>query len=295
MMITVTAITALMKVHWSSNTGAVFTYSSGSCLWFFLMVYSVTTIMFCFMLSVCFSRASTAAAVAGLVWFISYTPYFFLEQHYESVATSVKIVFCLFGNTALGLGLNVILRYEAEQEGIQWGNVFTPMNSNVSFHLGHVITMLIVDALLYLVVALYVEKIKPGAYGLAEKWNFPFTSDFWCENVPIKAEKYSGKSSNDEEKTEKVVGVKVDKLRKVFDEKVAVESLDLELYEGQITVLLGHNGSGKTTTISMLSGIIPPTSGSVTIDGKSILKSRGLIGFCPQHDILFGKVSNIYE
>lgn len=45
---------------------------------------------------------------------------------------------------------------------------------------------------------------------------------------------------------------------KVFNpgpkEKIAVDSLDLNMYEGQITVLLGHNGAGKTTTMSMLTG-----------------------------------------
>ena len=37
--------------------------------------------------------------------------------------------------------------------------------------------------------------------------------------------------------------------------KVAVKDLSLNLYEGQITVLLGHNGAGKSTTLSILSGV----------------------------------------
>ena len=36
--------------------------------------------------------------------------------------------------------------------------------------------------------------------------------------------------------------------------KTAVDSMRLNMYEGQITVLLGHNGAGKTTTMSMLTG-----------------------------------------
>ena len=39
--------------------------------------------------------------------------------------------------------------------------------------------------------------------------------------------------------------------------KAAVRDLNLNLYEGQITVLLGHNGAGKTTTLSMLTGEAP--------------------------------------
>lgn len=38
---------------------------------------------------------------------------------------------------------------------------------------------------------------------------------------------------------------------------MAVKDLSLNLYEGQITVLLGHNGAGKTTTLSILTGVYP--------------------------------------
>ena len=58
---------------------------------------------------------------------------------------------------------------------------------------------------------------------------------------------------------------------------IAVNRLSLDLYADQITVLLGHNGSGKTTTISMLTGLIPPTSGDCRIDGRSILVDMPLI------------------
>jgi len=55
--------------------------------------------------------------------------------------------------------------------------------------------------------------------------------------------------------------VNLSTLRKEYSGKVAVEGLSLKLYEGQITALLGHNGAGKTSTISMLTGLFPPTSG----------------------------------
>lgn len=73
--------------------------------------------------------------------------------------------------------------------------------------------------------------------------------------------------------------------------KVAVDNLDLDMYEGQIFCLLGHNGAGKTTTISMLSGLIPPTTGDAYIFGQSIRSElpriRRSLGVCPQHDVLW--------
>ena len=53
--------------------------------------------------------------------------------------------------------------------------------------------------------------------------------------------------------------------------KVAVDNVSLNLYEGEITALLGHNGAGKTTTISMLTGLFPPTSGNAVINGYDIM------------------------
>lgn len=65
--------------------------------------------------------------------------------------------------------------------------------------------------------------------------------------------------------------VKIRDLKKVYPGgKVAVESLNLEVYEDHITALLGHNGAGKSTTISMLTGLIGPTAGDARIWGHSI-------------------------
>ena len=55
-------------------------------------------------------------------------------------------------------------------------------------------------------------------------------------------------------------------LTKKFKDKVAVNNLNLQIKEGELFALLGVNGAGKTTTIKMLSGLILPTSGDITID-----------------------------
>jgi ATP-binding cassette subfamily A (ABC1) protein 3 len=68
--------------------------------------------------------------------------------------------------------------------------------------------------------------------------------------------------------------VQVCGLRKEFGSggaaSVAVAGLELVLYEGQVTALLGHNGAGKSTTIAMLTGLLPPTAGDARVRGKSI-------------------------
>jgi ABC-2 type transport system ATP-binding protein len=75
-------------------------------------------------------------------------------------------------------------------------------------------------------------------------------------------------------------------LRKEFKGVVAVENLDLEVGRGEIFGLLGPNGSGKTTTIRMLTGLIAPTAGSATVVGVDVVRNpeqvRRRIGYMSQ-------------
>ncbi|ACQ78810.1 ABC transporter related [Beutenbergia cavernae DSM 12333] len=56
--------------------------------------------------------------------------------------------------------------------------------------------------------------------------------------------------------------------------RVAVESLDLTIHEGEFVGLLGRNGAGKTTTLKMLSGLLRPTSGTVSVLGHEPARRR---------------------
>ncbi|HEY3011432.1 MAG TPA: ABC transporter ATP-binding protein [Gemmatimonadales bacterium] len=75
-------------------------------------------------------------------------------------------------------------------------------------------------------------------------------------------------------------------LRKVFGPRVAVDQLDLTIATGEVFGLLGPNGSGKTTTIRMLCGLMTPTSGSATVVGYDVIKEpeqvRRRIGYMSQ-------------
>jgi ABC-2 type transport system ATP-binding protein len=64
--------------------------------------------------------------------------------------------------------------------------------------------------------------------------------------------------------------VRMTALRKAFGSLVAVDDLTLEISRGQVFGLLGPNGSGKTTTIRMLCGLLEPSSGSASVAGYDV-------------------------
>ena len=80
-------------------------------------------------------------------------------------------------------------------------------------------------------------------------------------------------------------------LVKAYDGERAVDQLSLRVEPGQILGLVGPNGAGKTTTLRCLAGIIPPTSGDITIAGHHLetapVDARRHLAFVPDEPYLF--------
>jgi hypothetical protein len=56
---------------------------------------------------------------------------------------------------------------------MQWRNIWTPVTADDDLVLGHAMIMLLVDALIYLLLTLYIEAVAPGEYGVPKPWYFP--------------------------------------------------------------------------------------------------------------------------
>ncbi|KAG4071964.1 hypothetical protein HA402_006125 [Bradysia odoriphaga] len=301
MTISLSLMVFLLNVPWYPDSNvSVFTHSNWLCIWIFLFVFCMTTTTFSFMLSVFFSKATTASAVSGLVWFIFYAVYTFTIVTYDRLELFEKMLLSLLSNTAMAFGFQIIIRLEGTGEGLQWHNYWRPVSVDDDISVGLVTVMLLVCMVLYLLIALYFEKILPGEYGVPQPFYFPFTKRFWCgeRNWDYSDEDYPNENPDhfEDDPTHLNCGIKIKNLRKMYSRnKVAVDGLSMSMFDDQITVLLGHNGAGKTTTMSMLTGMIVPTSGSAIINGKDIRRDmdgvRASLGLCPQHNILFDELT----
>ncbi|TFK69908.1 P-loop containing nucleoside triphosphate hydrolase protein [Pluteus cervinus] len=93
------------------------------------------------------------------------------------------------------------------------------------------------------------------------------------------------------------VAISIRNLKKVFstssafflkkDKVTAVSDLSLDIPKNGIYVLLGSNGAGKSTTLSILAGLIGRTSGSIVFEGNIEYPDRGTVGIVPQKNVLF--------
>jgi ABC-2 type transport system ATP-binding protein len=89
--------------------------------------------------------------------------------------------------------------------------------------------------------------------------------------------------------------IRIKGLVKKYGERVAVQGVSLSIEEGEIFGLLGPNGAGKTTTLSILSTLLIPDEGHVTISGHDLVRGakeiKRLIGFVPQELALYPTLS----
>lgn len=84
----------------------------------------------------------------------------------------------------------------------------------------------------------------------------------------------------------------LDKVRKEFDEKVAVDNLSLEVPQGVIYGIIGPNGAGKTTTIRMVMNIIAPDSGRVLFENRDAdHRFTDRVGYLPEERGLYKKMT----
>ena len=89
--------------------------------------------------------------------------------------------------------------------------------------------------------------------------------------------------------------IRIEELTKSYGDLTALDSLSLEVPEGEFFAFLGPNGAGKTTTIKLLTGLLRPTSGTAYICGHNIereyIKAKSLISYIPDFPFLYDKLT----
>lgn len=89
--------------------------------------------------------------------------------------------------------------------------------------------------------------------------------------------------------------IRFDAVTRTYGAKVAVENLSLNIPSGELFAFLGPNGAGKTTAIKMLTGLLRPSAGKVSVGGHDTVaqtrEAARLVGFVPEEAFLYDKLT----
>ena len=290
----------------------LFTYSSPTYIFFYFILFFMSSTAYAFLVAQLFNRALTAAIVGCVVYFMGYFIFIGLQSGSVQPTTSQVLAASLHPACAFTYGTLAFSEYESAQIGVTANTWNTSNTYPVTFQL--TLTMMFIDTIYLGILAWYFGKIWPSEFGTHQPWYFIVNPYYYfsvfqdCMGVKRVAHNRVGADDGSSDATvptepvpdslssqiETNLCVDIRKLYKEFHTesgvKVAVNNLDLTIYSGQITALLGHNGAGKTTTIAMLTGLAIPDGGTAIIEGLDITTDlaavRRNLGVCPQHDVV---------
>lgn len=290
--------------------GAILDKSDTFILIIFFLLYMSSSITFILLLSSFFKKANAAAAGSGIIWFLTYLPFIFIQLRYDSTSFGLKFLALFVNNLNMCETIQLIGFFESKGVGVNWSNLNETVSVNDQLTVLQSLLVSLSTNFIHLALFYYVEQINPGDNGIARKWYFPIQflipKGMSRDDDIINNKVYDGKLDqkeifieSDEVYSTRKAGIKINNITKTFKQfgklKTAVKDLSLKIYENHITVLLGHNGAGKSTTISMITGITSPNKGQILVNDHDIVKdtamARRQIGFCPQYNLLFDEMT----
>ncbi|GAB5581249.1 ABC-type organic anion transporter ABCA8 isoform X3 [Prionailurus iriomotensis] len=270
------------------------------------VLYGLSLIALAFLLSVLIKKPVLTSLVGFL--FTTFWGCLGFTVLYRQLPSSLGWILSLFSPFAFTAGMAQISRMDYYLMGVTF-----PDPSGESHVMMVTFFMLALDALLYLILMLYFERALPVSSFWSQHRNTHHEvfedeinpehhPDDSFELVPLEfhgkeairirniRKEYDGKPENVEALQGSFHLNMVQRLLFTFYPKTGIF---LDIYEGQVTAILGHNGAGKSTLLNILSGLSVPTKGSATIYNTQLSEitnmeeTRMNIGFCPQFNIQF--------
>lgn len=288
-----------------SSPMAVLEKTDTVILTIFLLIYASNVITLTFLLSSLFKKANSAAAFSGIIFFATYLPSILIQYSYGLISHEYKILSAFVTNIWMSEAILLIGFHEINGVGLNWSNINEPIVFNDKLTFLECLIVGIFVNFFHLILFYYFEKVRPGNFGIASKWYFPIEPIIQKimksnndDNISVELEDRQEILIESEENC-KNPGIVLSNVTKTFKQfgkiKTAVKNFSLNIYQKNITVLLGHNGAGKSTAISMITGLTKATKGNILVNNHNIVTDTNLarkqIGYCSQHNLLFDELT----
>uniref|UniRef100_A0A2C9K2I2 ABC transporter domain-containing protein n=1 Tax=Biomphalaria glabrata TaxID=6526 RepID=A0A2C9K2I2_BIOGL len=279
----------MIFLKWTGYTNGNILSSSSGWILLFMIIYAIDAISFSFMLT-CFINKARNFVICAVALYFSLTLGAPILSSYLCGKVSAHVGGLLFFQFAAQHFKTMFINFEWREVGVisEKLNVYEVLPY---LHFIDTLIMFITNTLFNCIIIWYVSNIFPEEYGVPQPYNFFLKKSYWCppteseESIPALSgmdERYFQPASKN-----LTPGIQIRGLIKVFDRKVVVAGIDLDLFEDQITVLLGHNGAGKTTTINMLTGFLKPTKGTAIVNGIDLTKNLTKAVMCNVYCVFF--------
>jgi len=252
-------------------------------------------------------RPVLAVVVTTILWILSCTLIFRLlnpslsESNIEQ-NNPIRLMTSLIPTGSLLWFFSIMGDLENKETGLHWFNINSHQSIYNNFNVLSVAFMIVISCLLYAFLIFYLDNVWPFQHGvpksplfiLKSSYWFPSTSKISNEMPDLDLRIYESEPDNLSPRIQ-IQNVCKSFRTKATTKKLAVDHLWLNIYENQLTVLLGHNGAGKTTTMNMITGMFSSTSGSIYVNRYNVFtqtnQARRSIGLCPQNNIYFNELT----
>ncbi|KAH9502470.1 ATP-binding cassette sub- A member 1, partial [Bulinus truncatus] len=272
----------------------VFFYTDLSILFLLLWFFCLSSVILVYTVSAFFNRTSMAILFVLIVFLMTFLPYTLVIGLEMNMKLQHRLLASLASTTAFCFGSLKLANFEASGFGVQWVNINQADGENMS--VAWSFGMMVIDSAIYLLIGWYVRQIKPGKYGIGQPLYFPFKLSYWRScfvNRPMdcaipNTQPIMTGTLFEPAHANAQIGIAVDNISKIYShKKKALDNVSACFYTNQITTLLGPNGAAKTTTIKIICGLLPPTTGHIYLNGEELGAMHNILGMCPQYNTLF--------
>ncbi|KAL7744179.1 hypothetical protein ACLKA6_009152 [Drosophila palustris] len=279
-------VVLVIKVHWN-NAHSLLTQTPWHIVLVVLITYNLSATSFSLMVASFFKNSSALAVrVLTILWLLTYMPYFVLWNNREKEAAVIRYVSYALPNTVLALICEGLIEREVifDKTWVDQGYSLNYASDRINVVSGSL--TFLVTSLIFCGIGIYLDVWNTGEAGGRRRRRIPVpahSGDFTFQDrddsfMPQGSQSIGIKATKiyEVEPSHRRFKIKIKKLCKRYapNSRGALNSFTWNVYENEVTVLMGHNGCGKSTLLKILAGMLEPTRGLVMVADYNIQTER---------------------
>ncbi|XP_014486242.1 PREDICTED: ATP-binding cassette sub-family A member 2-like [Dinoponera quadriceps] len=327
LMITVLPVTIVCVILLSP----VFAATNVLIIAIFVAMYNILTALFMFTIGTFFNRSTKALLTSILSWIFLAHFTLVLDQYLARASLMWKIGSLILPHSGLLYGLvalttridpgdyghdelNSILggmrsRDSAGPTSHLWPrwlselmmlrNTYDIVHAREKISIGAILLAWVMHIVFWYLAAVYLDNVNPGKFGSPKPWYY------LCQRSARDVDELRYRGSTNWSAVEHIPSYITPSIRvrcvsrrfgKFGNRITAVDDVTIDFYRDEFSVILGHNGAGKSCLLKMIIGMYKPTHGRVYLEGRNGNQNENNtvpIGYCPQENILVNYMTTI--